>query len=82
MKDMQVCQTNFDFLTERMSENRDWYLANEHCTFVHKGACEFIFYLGSHTIIQELREKGFSESFIDECQRAIDNGYKYICFYA
>lgn len=59
----------------------DWGLLNDHATFSHKEACEFILY----TEYEDTWYKdtvGFSDKLRELVNQAKNEGFKYICFYA
>jgi len=83
-RDMRVFQTEFDFIDKG---DTDWRLSLEHATFIHKEACEFIFYVGVDkdsydAMIKKYAELGFSEDFIKACKKAYTLHYNYTCLYA
>ena len=85
--DMKVYVTEFDFTDEAGNESKDWHLALDHHCFAHKEACEFIFWLGDGSELQEERlesfkELGFSEDFLAEVHKALASDFKYICLFA
>ncbi len=51
IKDMNICQTNFDNWGDENSPTSNWSLANKYATYSHKEDCEFIFYIGTHEAI-------------------------------
>lgn len=67
-------------------KDSDWSKIQEVCCFSHKDACEFIVYLGEDPqsikwSLEAFNKKGLSEEFVLKCIEAIQNGYRYICFY-
>lgn len=91
IQEMSVGQINYtDFFGDEDDPTSDWSLANEHATFKHTGACEFIFYVGdkdddedAHQFyIDKFEKAGFSETFIKVVKEGQSDGFNYLNFYA
>lgn len=88
LEQMNVAQITYDNWGEdRFDGPCDHSLALKHATFQHKGACEFIFAIGTNqqewlewcTTYQQL---GFSSRFLEVIQQAQFAGYNYLNFYS
>lgn len=86
LEDMRIAQVEFDFADgipgKTQYGNKDWDLAQEHATFSHKDACEFMFYIADEESIDNLKSEGFSEELVKVCDHARKSGYNYICLYS
>jgi len=67
---------------EEEDNTSDWNIIQTICCFSHKEACEFILFVGDDTHIDYYKNAGLSDLFLDACNEAQKEGYKYICFYS
>jgi hypothetical protein len=68
-------------------DSLDWSYCNEFATFKHKEACEFILHCFhdenyARNVIDQMRNYGCSEPFIDAFQKAADAGAIRVLFWA
>ena len=89
--DMRVANMNHDGFGDTNDPDSDWRVINDHATFAHADACEFIVHvgckddndLGYHkSIMDNWSGWGLSNKGLELLEKAYQAGFTYLCLYA
>jgi hypothetical protein len=84
-----LTEVNWDFVDG--DDDPDWKYLNEHATFSHREACEFIVHIGSDpeeedsyakNKMEHMRAQGCSDLLIEAYREAANHGAMRILFWA